>query len=178
MLVINFRYHVVSLTAVFLALAIGLVRRHRGAQRRRSPTSCSDQVTGAAASRTRSTATGSTTCEDDVASREAFATAIAPVLLDNGSPADRVLLVSMPSGTRLRRRGARTCSPPPTPRSSGRVEIKDKFTDPANNDELLDLARPGRCRPASPVSLPTNSDGVETSAALLAGGAAGPQPGR
>jgi hypothetical protein len=49
---------------------------------------------------------------------------------------------------------------------TGRVEVQDKFTDPANNEQLLDLAH--LARPATVSELPSNSNGVETSTALLA----------
>src|SRR5262249_31992834 len=49
---------------------------------------------------------------------------------------------------------------------TGRVQVQDKFTEPSENEDLLDVA--SLSRPATVVGLPTNSNGVETSTALLA----------
>lgn len=161
---INFRYHVVSLTAVFMALAIGLVLG-------------TTALNGAIADQLRDQVTGLgqqnqeyrdriNHLEDDVASREAFATAIAPALLDNRLVGDRVLLLSTPSGNEYVDEVADMLTTADAA-IAGRIEIKDKFTDPAFNDELLDLAHTSL--PASVTgTLPTNTDGVEASAALLA----------
>jgi len=58
---------------------------------------------------------------------------------------------------------------------TGRVQLEDKFADPANNDQLLDLAL-NAAPPGVRGTLPSKSNGPETSAALLAavlvGGAA------
>ena len=51
---------------------------------------------------------------------------------------------------------------------TAKVTVQDKFFDPANNTELLDLAAQGSQPTASAEGLPLNSDGVETSSALLA----------
>jgi Copper transport outer membrane protein, MctB len=162
--VINFRYHVVSLTAVFMALAIGLVLG-------------TTALNGAIADQLRDQVTGLgqqnqeyrdriNHLEDDVASREAFATAIAPALLDGRLAGDRVLVVSLPSGANYVDDvvGMLTTADATI---AGRLEIKDKFTDPAFNDELLDLAHTS-LPPGIGGNLPTNTDGVEASAALLA----------
>jgi hypothetical protein len=162
--VINFRYHVVSLTAVFMALAIGLVLG-------------TTALNGAIADQLRDQVTGLgqqnqeyrdriNHLEDDVASREAFATAIAPALLDGQLAGNRVLVVSLPSGGNYVEDvvGLLTTADATV---AGRLEIKDKFTDPAFNDELLDLAHTAQ-PPGIGATLPTNTDGVEASAALLA----------
>lgn len=161
---INFRYHVVSLTAVFMALAIGLVLG-------------TTALNGAIADQLRDQVTGLgqqnqeyrdriNHLEDDVASREAFATAIAPALLDGRLAANRVLVVSLPSGADYVKDVIDMLTTADAT-IAGRLEIKDKFTDPAFNDELLDLAHT-----SLPLglggTLPTNTDGVEASAALLA----------
>ncbi len=51
---------------------------------------------------------------------------------------------------------------------TARVTVQDKFFDPANNTELLDLAEAGSQPTIPAAGLPLNSDGVETSSALLA----------
>lgn len=162
---INFRYHVVSLTAVFLALAIGLVL---GTAALNGPLSdaLNDQVK-ALGKDNKQLRERVSLLEDDVNRQEAFATQVAPILLANKLAGRRVVIVSATSGTdyvqgvadKLTLAGAKI---------TGEVHVKDDFTNPAKSVELLDLA--DRADPASiPVTtLPTNSDGVETSSALLA----------
>lgn len=161
---INFRYHVVSLTAVFLALAIGLVV---GTTALNGPISESlkEQVEefGKQNQELRDRINH---LEDDVDKKEDFASQVAPALLANKLTGDRVLVLTMPSGagyvedvSKMLVAGGATIT--------GTVQINDKFIDPARNDELLDLAH--TTLPASIVgSFPTNVDGVEASSAMLA----------
>jgi hypothetical protein len=162
--VINFRYHVVSLTAVFLALAIGLVV---GTTALNGPISESlkDQV-DELGKQNQELRDRINHLEDDVDKKEDFATLVAPEVLANKLATDRVLILTLPSGagyvedvTTMLTTGGATVT--------GTVQINDKFIDPAHNDELLDLAHTSL--PASVTgSLPTNTDGVEASSALLA----------
>jgi len=162
--VINFRYHVVSLTAVFMALAIGLVLGTT-ALNGAIADSLRDQVSGLG-QQNQEYRDRINHLEDDVASREAFATAIAPALLDNRLGGDRVLLLSTPSGNDYVDEVVDMLTTADAT-IAGRIELKDKFMDPAFNDELLDLAH--LSLPASVTgTLPINTDGVEASSALLA----------
>ncbi len=160
---INFRYHVVSLTAVFLALAIGLIvgtaalngpaandLHDRVNQLSKSNSQYRDRVTKLTA---------------DVNNKELFATELAPELLA-GKLADRtVLVVSMPEtatlvpqvDAMLQLSGVKT---------TGHLEIEDSFVDPTNEPTLLSLATDAQTR-AAINDVATNSDGVETSAGLL-----------
>ncbi len=161
---INFRYHVVSLTAVFFALAIGLVV---GTAALNGPVadSLKEQVTslGQQNQELRDRVDHLTA---DVNSRERFAEQIAPVVLAGRLTNTKVLVVSLPTGgdyveavtKMLVTAGAKI---------TGTVAVSDSFLDPARNDELLDLAH--TALPASVTGgLPTNSVGVESSSALLA----------
>jgi hypothetical protein len=162
--VINFRYHVVSLTAVFLALAIGLVV---GTTALNGPISESlkdrvDQL----GKQNQELRDRINHLEDDVDKKEDFANQVAPTLLAGKLTTDRVLVVTLPSGTgyvegvtQMLTMGGATIT--------GTVQINDKFIDPARNDELLDLAHQSLL-PSITGSLPTNTDGVEASSALLA----------
>jgi hypothetical protein len=162
--VINFRYHVVSLTAVFLALAIGLVL---------GTTALNGTLADQLKSEVDSLRSQNTELRDrvnhlteDVNKREDFAEQAAPAILANRLAGRRVVVLSMPSGAdhvegvvgMLTLAGATV---------TGRIQINDKFTDPARNDELLDLAHLS-LRPSITGQLPTNTDGVEASTALLA----------
>ena len=169
---INFRYHVVSLTAVFLALAIGLVV---GTAALNGPVadSLKEQVTALRKDNS-SCATRSTSLQDEVNREEEFATEAAPIAARR--QADR----PQGAGRRAARRGrdhvdgvARDADHRPARRSPAGSTVQDKFFDP---DERRRAARPGRTRrrsrPIPADGLPSNSDGVETSSALLASGAA------
>jgi hypothetical protein len=162
--VINFRYHVVSLTAVFLALAIGLVV---GTAALNGPVanSLNDTVNGLS-NQNKQLREQVVSMEEEVNRQEDFAVEAAPHLLANKLAGRSVALVALPSANKyadgiaatLGMAGAKVVS---------RIDVQDKLTEPANNVELLDLAH--EKAPATVVtSLPRNSDGVETSSALLA----------
>ncbi len=160
---INFRYHVVSLTAVFLALAIGLVV---GTAALNGPAvdALKDQV-GGISKQNQQLRDQVNHFKTEANSQEQFAIDAAPIMLADKLKSRRVLVAALPSGGKyvndvvamLQTGGAKV---------TGRVEIQDKFTDPTNNAQLLDLAtiarQPGITEPATP-----NTDGVATSTALL-----------
>jgi len=162
--VINFRYHVVSLTAVFLALAIGLVV---GTAALNGPAvdALNDQVNGISR-QNQQYRDQVNHLKDEANTQEQFAIDAAPIMLADKLKNRRVMIVALPSASKyvkdvsdtLKIGGAKI---------TAQVEIQDKFTESANNSQLLDLAtitRPvGVSEPASP-----NTDGVETSMALLA----------
>ncbi|MGW0436737.1 copper transporter [Micromonospora sp. NPDC003197] len=161
---INFRYHVVSLTAVFLALAIGLIV---GTAALNGPVadSLNERVAGLSRSNEQLRENVSS-LEKELKLEEDFAAEISHVVLPNTLAGRRILLLTLPSGREhiegvtemLRRTGATI---------TGRVDISDKFFEPENNDPLLELAE-SSAQPVLPTSaLPGNSDGVETSSALL-----------
>jgi hypothetical protein len=163
--VINFRYHVVSLTAVFLALAIGLVV---GTAALNGPVadSLKDQVS--ALSKDNSNFRDQANqYRDELNRTQDFAAELAPTLLTGKLTGRRLVLVALPGSQdyvdqvkqMLVIAGATI---------TAKVTVQDKFFDPANNTELLDLAETGSQPTISAAGLPLNSDGVETSSALLA----------
>lgn len=161
---INFRYHVVSLAAVFLALAIGLVV---GTSALNGP--AADELSHNLSQVTKQNSQYRdriNQLETEVAGQEQFATQAAPGLLAGKLAGRRVAVVSMQQSSSyvddtvamLEMAGAKV---------TARAQIQDSFVDPANNDALLDLA--ATTLNTAPISgLPANSDGVETSSALLA----------
>ena len=162
---INFRYHVVSLTAVFLALAIGLVV---GTAALNGPVAdtLKDRVeaVGQDNSNLREQVNQ---LRDEVNREEDFAKEAAPVLANGKLTGRRVLVVVMPTGqdhadavtAMLTVAGAKV---------TGRVTVQDKFLAPENSVQLLGLADRASQPTVSADGLPLNSDGVETSSALLA----------
>lgn len=162
---INFRYHVVSLTAVFLALAIGLVV---GTAALNGPISeaLSDKVN--ALSKEKSELRDRlTSTEDELNRREDFAVEAAPRLLGTSLANRRILLLVLPGAkdyvdgvSEMLKTGGATVT--------GRVDVQDKMTNPASSLDLLDLADQALPPSVPGADLPANSKGVETSSALLA----------
>jgi hypothetical protein len=162
--VINFRYHVVSLTAIFLALAIGLVV---GTAASNGPLadSLSDQVDNIHKQNGQLRDTVEELNKEVNAQEKAW-TSAAAMLLPGRLAGRRVLVVSMRSsakyvdhvGQLLTSAGAKV---------TNRMVIEDPFTDPTSNDKLLDLALKAAPSGVQGV-LPNHSNGVETSTALLA----------
>ncbi|MEU1589672.1 copper transporter [Micromonospora sp. NPDC005710] len=162
---INFRYHVVSLTAVFLALAIGLVV---GTAALNGPVadSLEGQVTGLRKDNQHWRQTVSN-MEKQLALEEEFAEEISQVVLPNTLTGRRVVVLSLPNGRdhtegvlkKLQLAGATV---------TGQVDLQDKFINPDNNSNLLELAVTAARPTAQTTGLPGNGHGVETSSALLA----------
>lgn len=162
---INFRYHVVSLTAVFLALAIGLVV---GTAALNGPVadSLSANVNALRKDNQQLRETVGS-LQEEVTREEDFAREAAPSLLAGKLTGRRILVVTLPSGDKhvdgviemLRQTGVTI---------TGRVDIQDKFVNSDNSVDLLGLAARA-AQPTVPANgLPGNSNGVETSSAFLA----------
>jgi hypothetical protein len=162
--VINFKYHVVSLTAVFLALAIGLIV---GTAALNGPLSdeLKHQVTQLSA-QNQQYRSQVNSLKTEVNQKEQFVTQIAPLVLPGKLAGRHVLVVSTQQSdadvksvqSDLELAGATV---------TGHVTIEDNFVKPDNNGPLLDLAATTLNTNAI-TGLPANSDGVETSTALLA----------
>jgi hypothetical protein len=163
--VINFRYHVVSLTAVFLALAIGLVV---GTAALNGPISeaLSDKVNalGKEKSELRDRLTST---ENELNRKEDFAVEAAPMLLANRLTTHRVALLVLP-GAKDYVDGVNEMLKTAGATVTGRIDVQDKMTNPASSLDLLDLADQALPPSVPGADLPANSKGVETSSALLA----------
>jgi hypothetical protein len=163
--VINFRYHVVSLTAVFLALAIGLVV---GTAALNGPVADSFKDQVEQLNRSNSATREQVTVLQEAARRQqGFAVEAAPMLVGGKLSGRKILMVVLPSGqdyadtiaTMLTTAGATL---------TGRVTVQGKYFEPGNDQELLGLAYKASQPTVRTADLPLNSDGVETSSALLA----------
>jgi hypothetical protein len=166
--VINFRYHVVSLAAVFLALAIGLVV---GTAAANGPIAdnLKDQFNKVSADnqQMRDTLDQRTA---DLNKASEFATETAPVLLSGKLSGKKVLVLSLEGNNKdvdktvdsvatfLQMAGATV---------TGEVKLTEKFIAPTSKDQLLDTADKS-APPGVSGALPNQNDGVDTSAALLA----------
>jgi hypothetical protein len=162
--VINFRYHVVSLTAVFLALAIGLVV---GTAALNGPVadSLKNQVTSLSKDNS-NYRDQANQYRDELNNQQEFATEVSGPLIGGKLAGRKVLVVALPGAedylksvvAMLTLAGAKV---------TAQVTVQDKFLDPANEVELLDLSDQSS-QPTVPVDgLPSNSNGVQTASALL-----------
>jgi hypothetical protein len=163
---INFRYHVVSLTAVFLSLAVGLVL---GSTVLNGPMldALNNQV--ATLSQTNQQLREQVSFLEEEAQREEiFATEAAPLLLDGSLTGRRVAVVVLPEADAYADQVTETLELTGA-ELTYTVQLTDRFVQPAHRlNQLLDLAHNTVPPSVDADELPANSDGVETSAALLA----------
>jgi hypothetical protein len=166
--VINFRYHVVSLAAVFLALAIGLVVGTAAANgpiadnlkdQYNEVSTANQQLRDQVDERT-----------SDLAKAGEYAAESAPALLGGKLAGKKVLVLSIEGNGKdvdktvdgisdfLKIAGATV---------TGTVKLTEKFTAPDSKDQLLDTADKS-APPSVSGALPNQNSGVDTSAALLA----------
>ncbi|PRY19573.1 copper transporter [Pseudosporangium ferrugineum] len=162
---INFRYHVVSLTAVFLALAIGLVV---GTAALNGPVvdTLKDRVDALSKDNSNYREQASQ-YRDELNRGQDFATQVSPGLLNGKLTGRKLVVVVLPSGKDYAD-GVTSMLEVAGATITGRVTLQDKFFDPPNALELLGLAERAARPTVSAEGLPLNSDGVETSSALLA----------
>lgn len=162
---INFRYHVVSIAAVFLALALGLVV---------GTAAFNGPAADGLASQVESMGKTNQNLRDEVnhlkdeaEQDEGFATEALPWLVSNRLNGKRVLVITTTDADKdyvdgvteaLRTVGGATIT--------GQISFQKRFVDPASKDELLDLVDNGT--PSTVTGLPARSNGAETAAALLA----------
>lgn len=163
---INFRYHVVSLTAVFLALAIGLVV---GTAALNGPVadSLKDRVNSLSKDN-QQWRQAVNNLQTELEKEEEYAAELAQVFLPGTLTDKRVLVVSLPTG-RDQTEGLVKMLQTAGAKVTGQVDIQDKFISPDNNNALLELAVTAAGPTGAPTAgLPSNAHGVETSSALLA----------
>lgn len=162
---INFRYHVVSLTAVFLALAIGLVL---GTTALNGPVADSLKEQVQSVSRDNSNLRDQQNqFRDELSKAQEFAAQVSPALLNGTLTGRKVLVLALPNTQKyadqvismLAVAGATV---------TAKVSVQEKFFEPVNDVELLDLAEQASQPTVPAAGLPMNSNGVETSSALLA----------
>ncbi|MBB2943132.1 hypothetical protein FB565_002845 [Actinoplanes lutulentus] len=162
---INFRYHVVSLTAVFLALAIGLVV---GTAALNGPVSENLRANLEALKKDNDVRRDQVNqARDELNRNQDFATELAPVVLAGKLATRKIAVVSLPGAedtadavTKMLNVANATVT--------ARVRVEEKFLDPNYSNELLDLADQSSQVSIPVTSLPRNSDGVETASALIA----------
>lgn len=160
---INFRYHLVSLTAVFLALTVGLIL---GTAALNGPAiQTFENTIQSLRDSNEQLRDQAEQMEQDLQDEQAFAQAIAPSYLAGQLTAKNVLVVALPGVERdhvdstvemLGYAGATV---------SGQISILDDFFDPARTDELGDLAE---TTTPDTVTTPVTYDGVTAMSYVLA----------
>lgn len=162
---INFRYHVVSLTAVFLALAIGLVV---GTAALNGPVADALRENVDGLRKDNSLMRQSVnSMQKQLETEEDFAAEVAQLVLPGKLTGRRVLVLTLPSG-RDQAEGVTKMLQTAGADVIGRIDIQDKFVNPDSNNNLLELAVTARPDTPPAINLPGNGHGVETSSALLA----------
>ncbi|WP_158630246.1 copper transporter [Glycomyces terrestris] len=160
---INFRYHLVSLTAVFLALTVGLILGTAA-------------LNGPAMEALESTSQGLrdsneqlraqvTELEQQLGDEQEFASEVAPAYLAGRLAGRSILVVALPGADTAAVDGAVEMLGHAGATVSGRVSILDDFFDPANADQLVDLV--DTTTPAT-VTTPVTYDGVQAMSYVLA----------
>ncbi len=104
--------------------------------------------------------------ENEANRREEFDKQLAPATLSGRLPSRRVLVLAMPGSDGKHVQGVVDMLKLGGATIIGPLQFSDAYTDPNNNDVLLDLAT--QAAPIGVTGLPNNSDGPQTSAALLA----------
>lgn len=161
---INFRYHVVSLTAVFLALAIGLIL---GTAALNGPVA--DNLNNQVSSlnkRNGQLREEAQQLQNQVDSSADYVKQTAPVLLADRLKGRSVLVVTTDTTDQKSRDAVVEALTQAGAEITGTLRIDAAFTDPKRDDALQDLAT--RLVPADVDNLPNNGIGVETASALLA----------
>ncbi|TCB90491.1 copper transporter [Micromonospora zingiberis] len=163
---INFRYHVVSLTAVFLALAIGLVV---GTAALNGPVADSlKETVNSLRKDNQQMRQAVQNMQRELELEEEYAAEMAQVILPGKLSGKRVVVLSLPTG-RDHTEGVIKMLQLAGADITGRIDLQDKFINPENNNNLLELAVTAARPTGAPTSgLPGNGHGVETSSALLA----------
>ncbi len=161
---INFRYHVVSLAAVFFALAVGLVV---GTAAFNGPAAeqLGDQVDSMNRQNT-ALRDENDHLKEEAEEVEKWAAEATPYLVADKLTDRRVLLITTSDADKEYIEGMLEVLEVAHVKVTGRITVLKKFVDPASNEELLDLA--DLTVPPGVTGLPSNSNGVETSSALLA----------
>jgi hypothetical protein len=162
--VIDFRYHLVSLTAVFMALAIGIVL---GTSALNKPVmqNLRSQVHNLTNDKNKQRdQIGS--LRGDLKDRESFAAAVGAVAVAGKLTGQRVAVISLPGADNAQRENVVTLLRAAGANVTARVTVNAKFTDPASGNDLKDQVV--RLLPPD-VKIPESDDGEAQAAAVLAG---------
>ncbi|MEU5870707.1 copper transporter [Glycomyces sp. NPDC047369] len=160
---INFRYHLVSLTAVFLALTVGLIL---GTAALNGPAMEALETTSQGLRDSNEQLRAQVQqLEDQLGEEQEFAAEIAPAYLSAKLTGKNILVVALPGADTAAVDGAVEMLGYAGATVSGRVSVLDDFFDPNNADQLVDLV--DTATPAT-VQTPVTYDGVQAMSYVLA----------
>jgi hypothetical protein len=135
--VIDFRYHLVSIVAVFLALAVGIVLG--STELRGAALSALDRTSSALSAKLNAADAENSALQQEVNGDRAFAQAAAPVLLAHLLDGQRVVVITAPGAPAGVVNGITTALGDAGATVSGQVALSAKFADTsASNLSLLD----------------------------------------
>jgi hypothetical protein len=161
---VDFRYHLVSILAVFMALAVGIVL---------GTTTIDDAVVADLKGRVEGLTKSERDhrAENDELSKQAkaggdFAREVLPIVLAGRLEGERVVIVTAPGGQKSVREGLVKVIEAAGGTVGGRVQIQDKLADPAAEKEIDDLVSDADILPPD-LNLPAGSP-VQRTAAVLA----------
>jgi len=172
--VIDFRYHLVSIVAIFLALAVGIVV---------GTTALNgyllDDLRGRVDTLTQANSelrTEVRSLEAEVELNRSFADTVAPSVLASRLEGEPVLVLSAPGASTSARDAVVTRLEQAGARIAGRVRLRPAYADPTRDAEVKDLVArlvpPGVALPAAASA--TDQAAVELAAALVRGSDEGP----
>ena len=134
---IDFRYHLVSIVAVFLALAVGIVLG--STELRGAALSALDRTSSALSAKLEAADNQNSALEQQVQGDRQFAQAAEPVLLKHLLDSKRVVIVTTPGASSGVVNGIKTGLSDAGATVSGQVALSSKFADTsASNLSLLD----------------------------------------
>jgi hypothetical protein len=135
--VIDFRYHLVSIVAVFLALAVGIVLG--STELRGVAISALDRTSSSLSSKLDAANNENSALQQQVQGDHEFASAAEPVLLKNLLEGKKVVIVTTPGASSTVVNGVKTGLGDAGATVSGQVALSSKFADTsASNLSLLD----------------------------------------
>jgi hypothetical protein len=160
--VINFRYHFVAVISVLFAVTAGLLLggvalngswagSAQGANLQQSNKGLRSQVSE---------------LQNQAHGQDRFVQQIAPTLLAKKLAGHSVLVVTTPGAAAADRKAVEGMLTAAGAQVTGEIGFTDAFVDPTKNDDEVDLAQ--RLLPLTVRGLPNNSNGAETSSALIA----------
>jgi hypothetical protein len=162
--VIDFRYHLVSIVAVFLALAVGIVLG--STELRGAAFSALDRTSNALSSKLEAADNQNSALQQQVQGDRQFAQAAEPVLLKHLLDNKKVVIITTPGASSSVVSGVRTGLSDAGATVSGQVALSSKFADTsASNESLLSQLT----QQATPSSLTlTNGSPQQQAAQVLA----------
>jgi Copper transport outer membrane protein, MctB len=161
---IDFRYHLVSIVAVFLALAVGIVLG--STELRGAALSALDRTSSALSTKLEAADNQNSALQQEIQGDHQFASAAQPVLLKHLLDGKRVVIITVPGAPSSVVNGVKTGLSDAGATVSGQVALSSKFADTsAGNLSLLDQLTQ-RVTPASVT--PVNGSPQQQAAQVLA----------